>query len=104
MWWPRQLVNVMLHSAPPERLLELHFHHECGHDRKNINRDRDPEQHNPDVEHAQRGIVAGINDFSVAHSGQRDDRHVKGLEESDGGAAEHAISRGADHDQDQQQA
>ena len=97
-----QLVYVMLHSAPPERLLELHFHHEGGHDRKNINRDRDPEQHNADVEHAQRGIVAGINDFSVAHSGQSDDRHVEGLEKSDGGAAEQAISGGADRDQDQQ--
>ncbi len=99
----RQLVNMMLHSAPPERLLELHFHHEGSHDRKNIDRDRDPKKHNADVEHAKNGIVAGIDDFSVTYPGQRNDRHVQGLEESDGRAAEHAISSGADHDQDQQQ-
>ena len=69
-------------------LRELHFHQEGGHDRKNVDRDRNSEQHDADIENAQSGIVAGVDDLAVSHPRQGDDRHVQGLQERDGGAAE----------------
>src|ERR1035438_5907418 len=91
-----QFADSFLHSASPKRICELDFDQEGRDHGKYIDRHSYTEQHHPHVEDSQSGIMRGVDNFSIANSGEGDDGHVECLQKGDGGSAEQAI---ADHGQ-----
>src|ERR1017187_6604434 len=79
-----ELADSFLHAASPKRICELDFDQESRDHGKYIDRHRHTEQHYSHVEDSQSGIMRGVDNFSIANSGERDDGHVKGLQKGDG--------------------
>lgn len=87
-----QIGDSLLHPAPPKYVAKFTIDEKCCELREDIDGDRYADHHDEHVEDTQGMVVRGIDDLSVADSGERHNSHVHGIQESNVGPSDDAIA------------